>query len=115
MRVCKHCGAELERFDQHGNEGWHCPNDCAFLKACEQLEQEEGAKSHAQLQAEQEDMMAIEAIMEQTHCWNCQAHITRTPESRDWPFGNFCPKCGESLRNYYHRGEGHPGSLAKRG
>ena len=59
MRVCKYCGTALEKYDQHGNEWWHCPNDCAALKALEQLEQVEGAKSDAQILAEYEDMMAV--------------------------------------------------------
>ena len=116
MRVCKSCGTELREFDDYGNQFWHCPNDCISREVSNRIAKEEAAKSDAEQQADYEDHLAVagpQAYMKQTHCWNCQTTITRTPQTQDEPYGNFCPKCGESLRNHYYLGEGRPGDLAK--
>ena len=34
-KLCEHCQQPMNQFDSCGNEGWNCPNDCHFEKACE--------------------------------------------------------------------------------
>lgn len=127
MPVCEYCGKELTKlieFDYQGNEVWECPNDCAFLRASERIKQQEDAKSHDELVAEYEILLAryiADTTKQSTHCWtfrrdgtHCPGVIYRTEETWDRPYGNFCPVCGHSLRYHPYYGQGCPGDLGKR-
>ena len=125
MSVCEHCGTELDPFDHRGNEGWICPNDCAFWNAVKQLHNEENAKSKQQIAAEAEDMFnghSYPTTVKQTHCWtfkadgtHCPGVVKRTLEVQDGPYGHFCPECRHSLRYHPYYGQGRPGDKALRG
>ena len=125
MPVCEYCGAELDRFDHRGNEGWICPNDCAFWKLVEDIRNDEIAKSEEQIAAEAEDIInghLYSARVRQTHCWtfradgtHCPGIVKRTLEVQDGPYGHFCPECGHSLRYHKYYGEGQPGDKALKG
>ena len=94
-KYCRYCGSELLEYDLNGNHGWNCANDCDFEVYC---------KEHAN--DFKNDLSDIaEQVLENappisTHCWNCKTVFYRLLSNKDEPYGNYCPNCGESLRNY---------------
>jgi hypothetical protein len=82
MPTCNHCGSEMDQYDSCGNEGPFCSKMCwVFIE-----------------------------LRKTSHCWkfDCPGVVRRTPETKDGPYGNFCPVCNRSLRLHPEYGEGMP-------
>ena len=111
-KFCEHCGHELDEFDKYGNEGWNCPNDCAFEKGCEE-DRKTFVPDDADISDNQNGLSNPQPIMahvevKTSHCWNCKGIVVRLPQHQDPPYGHFCPGCGHSLRFHPILGQGGP-------
>ena len=113
MPICIYCGSEMQQFDDNGNEGFFCPNDCAFEKACKEVE----ANLEKIILDEAERPVPPEAYVHvsRANCWYCKGKMVVKRESlmKDEPYGHFCPKCGHSLRDNPLFGVGARYDLAK--
>lgn len=111
-KSCEHCGHELDEFDKYGNEGWNCPNDCAFEKGCEEdrktfvPDDDDISDNQNGLSNPQPIMAHVE--VKKSHCWNCKGVVVRLPQCQDSPYGHICPSCRHSLRDNPIFGEGGP-------
>jgi hypothetical protein len=119
-RLCGHCGHELQEFDIYGNEGWHCPNDCAFEMACKkaeeilpfEIEAADLVRASNDTSASQEYTTPV--TVKTSHCWYCKGTVFRLTQNQDPPYGHFCSICGHSLRFHPLLGQGAPHDQALR-
>jgi hypothetical protein len=126
MPKCEHCHAELEAvsFQINGRIVWNCPNDCAIQQIIDEIADKLPSTSLNEGDSIRDALLAMQDAETQvgtTPCWTydkdggkCPGEVRRTEETRDKPYGNFCPECGHSLRYHPQYGEGKPKDLAKR-
>jgi hypothetical protein len=115
MPKCEDCDSELEPLPTLF-EGqavyWVCPKQCEAEALLPYTLEE--ALADAEMALSPPEPTPI------SHCWtfningtHCPGVVERTEESRDGPYGNFCPVCGYSLRYHWYYGEGNLGDKAK--
>lgn len=127
MEKCKNCGADmvLTSFDSKGGESWQCFNECELEKGIKRVQEFENSISYEERLRDYHESLnrfLAELHKKTSHCWwtsrpdrtRCPGIVVRTEETRDGPYGNFCPVCGYSLRYHYRYGEGKWDDLAKR-
>jgi hypothetical protein len=116
MPNCQYCGSELEplpTLSEAEAVWWVCPNNCEFDALPKPTLEE--------ILIGAETALRYPEPTPTTHCWTssgngtrCPGVVVRTEETRDGPYGNFCPVCGYSLKYNPIFGEGKPKDMAKK-
>jgi hypothetical protein len=106
--LCRHCNRPMNQFDDCGNEGWNCPNECHIFPPSA-----EGSSKELVDLEELEGMTEPDRVT-LTRCWQCGYDpINRNTDKTDPPYGNNCPNCGRSLRYHPIYGVGGRKDLCK--
>jgi hypothetical protein len=126
MPKCERKRVELEPVENEFLEviGWFCPIDCEFENCPEHYVDPLQQMSDKEIEAMHDAALAAtfpDDTIKTSNCWvfryngsKCPGVVERTEETRDAPYGNFCPVCGHSLRYHPELGEGKPKDMAKR-